>query len=366
MKYLDEFRNPQLAEAISNKINSLAIASPVNFMEICGTHTHAISRYGIRDILPENISLLSGPGCPVCVTDIEYIDMAIALAGRKEMIITTFGDLFRVPGSKTSLQEEKSMGADVRVVYSSLEALDLARRNPRSSIVFLGVGFETTAPGIAASIKRAEEDNISNFYVLSGLKTLPGALSTLAEFPDLHIDGLIAPGHLSMVTGTALYKDIIDKYNIPSVITGFEPLDILGAIHLLTSMFINKTPAVINEYDRAVRDSGNPKAMKIIQEVFEPDDASWRGLGVISGSGLKRRDSFSLFDALRHFDIDIPKPVYPKGCICGKILTGVAKPFQCPHFGNRCKPDSPVGACMVSSEGTCAAYYRYKKFQSVG
>ena len=362
MKYQDEFNNPRLARLLSDDIYKINHNKQINLMEVCGTHTHAISRFGIRQMIPDWINLLSGPGCPVCVTDNEYLDQAIALARIDKVTITTFGDMFRVPGSSSSLQIEKSKGSDIRMVYSPFDALEMARRDKSRTFIFLAVGFETTAPGIAATVLQAKNDNIANFVVLPGFKTLPGALNTLASTPSLRLDGLIAPGHLSVITGTALYDDLLAKHGIPSVITGFESLDILESIRLLAQMISSEKPRVFNEYSRAVRDNGNPKATALLNKVFEPADSLWRGLGMIPDSGLKLRDNYSGFDALRRFSICVPPPIYPEGCLCGKILTGTASPYECKHFGKRCTPESPVGACMVSSEGTCAAFYRYRNF----
>lgn len=363
MKYKDEFSQSNIAVKIASAIRQIPLDKKINLMEVCGTHTHQISRFGIRSMLPEKVSLLSGPGCPVCVTPNEYMDHALALSQSPGVIITTFGDMFRVPGSYSSLQEEKGRGGDIRITYSSADALEIARKNPDKNIVFLGVGFETTSPTIAATILQAREENIDNFSVLAGFKTLPNALKTLAESPELNIHGLICPGHVSIVTGTKMYELIASKYGIACVVTGFEALDILEGIKLLVKQVSEGRAEVENEYSRVVRPEGNMKAMKIMEQVFKPVDSRWRGISLIPRSGLDFRQEFSDFDASKKFDVEIPPPRYAKGCICGQILTGVKSPLDCPSFGKICNPENPIGACMVSSEGTCAAYYRYRPIE---
>lgn len=360
MKYKDEFQRTDLAEKIAGAIGKIPLERPLSLMEVCGTHTHAIARFGIRSMLPEKINLLSGPGCPVCVTPNDYIDHALALAELPGVIISTFGDMFRVPGSYSSLQEMKSRGCDIRVVYSPRDALNLSVKNPQKKVVFLGVGFETTAPAIAASILEAKAGGIDNFFALAGFKTLPNALHALAEMPGLNLDGLICPGHLSVVTGTGIYREMAEKFKVACVVTGFEPLDILDGIRLLVLQIAEGRAEVENEYSRIVRTEGNMKALSIMNEVFEAVDSRWRGIGVIPGSGLAFRKEYADFDASMVFDVAIPEPRYAKGCVCGQILTGVKIPLDCPLFAGTCTPENPVGACMVSSEGTCAAYYRYR------
>lgn len=359
MQYRDEFQREDYANALAASIREIPLNNPINLMEVCGTHTHAIARYGIKAMLPEKINLLSGPGCPVCVTSNDFIDHAIALASIPDVIITTFGDMFRVPGSYSSLQVEKGKGARVKIVYSATDALEVARNTPDRKVIFLGVGFETTVPTIGATIFRAATEGITNFFVLCGFKTLPSALDALACLPKLNLHGLIAPGHLSVVTGTRLYQTVLDKYGIPSVVTGFEALDILEGIRMLAQMISDDAPQVAIEYSRAVRPEGNRKAMEIIDRVFRPVDSCWRGMGVIPGSGLTLREEYSGFDAAHAFSVEVPPPKYQKGCICGRILTGTGTPLDCPNFGGLCTPENPIGACMVSSEGTCAAYFRY-------
>lgn len=361
MKYKDEFKKADVAEAIARQIKEIPLPHPVNLMEVCGTHTQAISRYGIRSMMPDEINLISGPGCPVCVTSNEFIDEAIELSRQSGVIITTFGDMFRVPGSRSSLQVEKGKGADVRIVYSAQNALEIARGNRDRQVIFLGVGFETTAPTAAATVIRARDEGISNFTVLAGFKTLPNALEALAQMPRLKLNGLIAPGHLSVVTGIAPYIKIAEEYGISSVITGFEPLDILEGIRMLVELISNNRVEIRNEYSRVVREEGNPKAVEMMNLVFKPVDSRWRGIGMIPQSGLAFKDRFSKFDASLRFQVDVPPPIYPKGCICGQVLTGIKTPLNCPNFAGACTPQNPLGACMVSSEGTCAAYYRYHR-----
>lgn len=365
MKFKDEFQRADLAKGIAEAIGKIHLDKTANVMEVCGTHTHAIARYGIRSMLPEKINLISGPGCPVCVTPNGFIDRAIAMSKLDDVTITTFGDLFRVPGSYSSLQQAKSEGADVRIIYSAIDALKIAKADPGRRVVFLGVGFETTAPTIAAAVLRAQQDCAANFFVLPGFKTLPNALSTLAEMPDLNLQGFIAPGHLSVITGTALYHRILEKYRIGSVVTGFEALDILEGIRLLAGMISQNRPAVLNEYSRIVKPQGNPKAMNMMNAVFEEADSRWRGLGIIPKSGLKFRREFTRYDAESNINVEAPPPKYAKGCICGKVLTGIKTPPQCANFATLCTPENPLGACMVSSEGACAAYYRYRESPAI-
>jgi len=359
LRYKEEYLDKDIATILSNRIKNIPLRRKINIMEVCGTHTHSIARFGIRHMLPPNINLLSGPGCPVCVTSNEFIDKAIELSKIEGVTIATFGDMFRVPGSYSSLQKEKGCGAKVKIVYSPYDALEYAEKNPNIKVIFLGVGFETTAPTVAATIKEAQRKGISNFYVLSGFKTLPNALIALVSMPQLHIDGFIAPGHLSVVTGITPYIKIAEEYGIPSVIMGFEAIDILNGIRRLVDLISQGRAEVVNEYPRAVRNKGNKKAQILIEEVFHPVDSIWRGIGVIPKSGLAIREEYASFDAEANFNITPPPPHYPKGCICGEILTGVKTPKDCPLFGNTCTPAHPIGACMVSSEGTCAAYYRY-------
>ncbi len=357
-EYTEVFRDPQLAQALVKQIEKAA-RSPIRLMEVCGTHTMAIFRHGIRGLLPDTISLLSGPGCPVCVTDPIDINAFIALSQYDEVIIATFGDLVRVPGTFTSLQKEAAEGADIRVVYSALDAVELAQRNPHKTVVFLGVGFETTAPTIAAAILTARQLQLENFCVYSAHKTVPLALAALMAQPDVRIDGFLLPGHVSVVIGQDAYLPFFDQYRIPSVVTGFEPLDLLQGILKLVRQVEAGAPELSNAYTRAVTPRGNAKARELMAQVFQPCDARWRGLGLIPKSGLAIRRELAAFDAARRFRIAVVEMPPPKGCICGRVLTGAQTPLECPSFGKRCTPMDPVGPCMVSSEGTCAAYYRY-------
>jgi hydrogenase expression/formation protein HypD len=358
IKHLHEYRDPDLSRKIIEQIK-IAGQKKIHLMEVCGTHTVSIFRNGIRSLLPEPISLLSGPGCPVCVTAQNEIDAFIELAKLDDAVITTFGDLIRVPGGNSSLQKEQAKGRDVRVVYSTFDAIEIAKKNPDKKVIFLGVGFETTAPTIAASILAARDLNLKNYFVISAHKLLPPALIALAENKETKIDGFILPGHVSVIIGVKAYIPFFEKYNIPCVIAGFEPIDILQAILTLTEQIEDETPKLENAYKRAVNFDGNPKALSTMDAVFETADATWRGLGVIPLSGLKIRKEFEAFDAQKVFKIELAESKEPKGCACGEILLGLKTPPQCPLYKKTCTPTHPVGPCMVSSEGTCAAYYRY-------
>ena len=358
IKHLEEYRDTEITRPLIDKINKLS-TRPVRLMEVCGTHTVSIFRSGIRTVLPETINLLSGPGCPVCVTDQREIDAFIALARSDDTIVTTFGDLMRVPGTLSSLQKEKADGRDIRMVYSTMDAVEIAQKNPDKKVVFLGVGFETTAPTIAASILSAKQLNLQNYFVYSAHKLVPPALDALVSSGDVAIDGFILPGHVSVVIGLEAYKPFFDTYRIPCVIAGFEPADLLQAISMLVEQIENNAPALSNAYGRAVTDKGNPAAQNILSQVFGLTDVTWRGIGSIADSGLRIADAFSEYDAQKAFAFDLPDPADPQGCACGEILKGTKKPPECPLFKTVCTPIDPVGACMVSSEGTCAAYYRY-------
>lgn len=335
------------------------ISRPVTFMEVCGTHTVSIFRSGIRSLLPEEITLLSGPGCPVCVTDQSEIDAAIALADIPNVTVTTFGDLLRVPGRGGSLLDARGHGADVRIVTSSLQALDTASREPGRQVVFLAPGFETTAPSTAAVILEAAEKKTANFSVLSLHKLVPPVLSVLAADPELTVDGLILPGHVSVILGESPYAFLPERYGIACAIAGFEAEEILfGLVELLRQIRTDR-PAVRSLYGRAVRPEGNGKARALMERVFLPVDAPWRGLGVIPSSGLALREQFLPWDAAQRFPLPTSPAHVETGCRCGDILTGKLTPPECPLFDNPCTPASPVGPCMVSSEGSCAAHYRY-------
>jgi len=358
MKYLSEYRDGSLASKMADRIRAIS-KKPARFMEICGTHTVAIFKSGIREVLPEHIGLVSGPGCPVCVTATRDIDKAVKVARIPDVIVTTFGDMIRVPGSESSLRKEKSLGADVRMVYSTMDALEVARQNPRKKVVFLGIGFETTAPTIAAAVVLAEAEGINNFSVLSSHKLLPPALDALLSGGEVDVSGFICPGHVSTVIGTAPYEVVVAQYRTPCVVVGFEPVDILQGIYMLVSQIEAGEAKVEIQYRRAVAPEGNQNALKTLSRVFEPCDAPWRGLGVIPKSGLALREAYRAFDAEALFDVDVPDSPEPPGCKCGDVLRGVMTPVECKLFRNVCNPENPIGPCMVSSEGTCAAYYKY-------
>lgn len=358
MKHISEYRNGDLSRRLIQRIADIC-QKDIRIMEVCGTHTVSIFRHGIRSVLPEQISLISGPGCPVCVTDQGDIDAGIALAGNPNTIIATFGDLMRVPGGASSLQKERADGRDIRMVYSTMDALDIAKANPDRQVVFLGVGFETTAPTIAASILAAKQAGIRNYSVYASHKCVPPALDALMTLEGVCIDGFLLPGHVSVVIGRKAYIPFFDKYRVPSVIAGFEPADILAAILRLVEMIRAGAPGLENAYTRAVGENGNPRAVEIMGQVFETSDAVWRGLGLIPASGLSIRQGFADYDAARRFQITVSNSYQPKGCVCGDILTGRLTPPQCPLYKKICTPVDPVGPCMVSSEGTCAAYYKY-------
>ncbi len=358
LKYMSEYRDPEICSILVDQIRKIH-TRPVRLMEVCGTHTMAIFRSGIRSLLPDSIDLISGPGCPVCVTAQKEIDAFIALTEFKDVILTTFGDLIRVPGTKSSLQKESARGRDVRVVYSTLDALKIAEKNPDKKIVFLGVGFETTAPTVAASIVTAKQNGLKNFFVLSAHKRVPPALSILLEADTVKIDGFLLPGHVTVIIGLNAYRPVLDKHHSRGVVAGFEPADILQGILKLIQQIEAGDAFVENAYARVVTAKGNQKAQEMIDNVFTTVDAVWRGIGVIPESGLKIREAYNRFDAESVFDIVVEESEDPKGCECGAVLTGVISPPSCPLFKTVCTPLDPVGPCMVSSEGTCAAYYRF-------
>lgn len=360
MQYISEYRDSRLCRKIIEEIAANSQQN-IRLMEVCGTHTVSIFRNGIRSVLPDTISLLSGPGCPVCVTAQGEIDAAIGLAREKDTIVTTFGDLIRVPGTASSLQKEKAAGRDIRIVYSAADAVDIARQTPDKTVVFLGVGFETTAPTIAASVLTARQAGIENFTVFAMHKTVPHALEALMDVEAVKIDGFILPGHVSVIIGTDGYNDFFDKYRVPCAVAGFEPVDMLRAIADLSQMLCENTPRLKNCYPRAVTARGNPGAKQIMDTVFETCDANWRGLGRIADSGLKFRKKFSAFDAMEKFNISVEDAAPPTGCACGDILTGKKTPPECRLYKSACTPMEPVGPCMVSTEGTCAAYFKYER-----
>lgn len=356
--YVEEFRDPAIAKSLIHQLSS-ASTKPIRLMEVCGTHTMAIFRHGIRSLLPDTITLLSGPGCPVCVTAQGDIDAFVELSRRKDVTVATFGDLMRVPGSGSSLQRETAEGADVQVVYSPMDALKLAQELPGRQVVFLGVGFETTAPTIAATILTAQKMDLKNFSIYCAHKTVPMALTALMDNPMVKIDGFLLPGHVSVIIGVDAYRSFFNRYQIPCVVVGFEPVDILRGIEALVCSFEDNKPILGNVYPRAVTDQGNPQAQQVLAEAFDVCDVVWRGLGVIPASGLSIRSEFADYDAVRRFNLEVVDTPEPKGCACGDILSGTKTPPQCALFRKRCTPLAPVGPCMVSNEGTCAAYHRY-------
>jgi len=330
-------------------------------MEVCGTHTMTAFRSGLRSLLPDQVRLLSGPGCPVCVTPSDFVDRAIAIACLPNTMVATFGDLVRVPGSASSLEKARAArGAAVSIVYSPLDALHLAEANPGTTVVFLGVGFETTAPTIGWTIREASRRKLGNYAVLCAHKTMPQAMSALLNSGEIRVDGFMCPGHVSIIIGARAYEFICRDHHIPCVVAGFEPADMAAALELLLEQHAAGVAKVEIEYSRSVTWDGNPAAQKLLADVFEPADAVWRGLGVIPGSGLRIRSAYVRFDAAARFpDLDLPPTAEPHGCRCGEVLRGLIVPHDCPLFGRRCTPATPVGACMVSSEGTCAAHFRY-------
>ena len=352
------FKDPKLARGLIETIHRLA-PEHATLMEVCGTHTVAIARNGIRDLMPEGLRLASGPGCPVCVTCNRDIDTVIALARIPNVTITTFGDMTRVPGSTSSLLAEQAAGRSVEIVYSPLDALAFAKAHPEREVVFVGVGFETTTPLVAMAIKRARAMGLSNFTVFAAHKNMPGALELLVGDPTLELDALILPGHVSTIIGAEPYRFLAEKYGIPGVITGFEPVDVLQGIAMLVRQLHEGRAEIEIAYARGVMPEGNPVALAAIDEVFETCTATWRGLGDIPGSGYRIRDEFANFDAVRRFEPDVEPTRDPKGCRCCDVLRARIAPNECPLFRTVCTPENPVGPCMVSSEGSCAAYYRY-------
>lgn len=359
MKFMDEYRDRRLVDQLLNQINAIS-RTPVTLMEVCGGHTMAIQKFGIPFLLPQTISLVSGPGCPVCVTSNQFIDKAVAYSRLANVTITTFGDLVRVPGSSSSLEKEKASGADIRIVYSVLDAIQVARQQPDKKVIFLGIGFETTSPGTAAGILKAAEWHLPNFFLLSSHKVMPPAMHALIH-EGIAIQGYIAPGHVSTITGTEIYREFPENYGVGCVVSGFEPVDMLQSILMLVMQVENKDPKVEIQYRRAVRTEGNPKAKQLLREVFDQQDDWWRGLGVLPGSGLRLKAAFQHFDIENELAVQVEETRVDKGCICGDILKGLKKPKDCKLFGKACTPSYPVGACMVSHEGTCHAWYRYNR-----
>jgi len=356
MKFIDEFRDREIAQALALRIRETS-TRPVQLMEVCGTHTVSIFRHGIRGMLPEQMKLLSGPGCPVCVTPNHDIDLAIALS-RQGLIIATFGDMMRVPGSTSSFQKEKAEGRDIRIVSSALEALKIATENPAKQVVFLAIGFETTSPTVAVAILKTRAERIGNLFFLNSQKRVPPAIRALLESRQLKIDGFILPGHVSAIIGEGPYQFISQEFGLPAVITGFEPLDILQGIWMLAKQIEENRPSIEIQYRRAVRPEGNPLAMSRIYEVFENGGALWRGIGGIPDSGYLFRKPFGEMDA-GNFHVQVEPAAEHPGCLCGEVLQGIKTPLDCRLFQTVCHPENPIGPCMVSLEGTCFTYYKF-------
>ena len=363
MKYVDDYKNPDAAKAITDSIRKLAKmlsekCESFNIMEVCGSHTMAIARFGIRELLPDNISLVSGPGCPVCVTDAGYIDAAIELA-RKGVTIATFGDMINVPGSKTSLSKCRSEGVDIQVCYSPLSTIEMAKKNPDKEIVFLAIGFETTTAPLMALLETVNRQKIKNISILTAFKLVPPALEALSTDPELKIDSFLCPAHVSAIIGEKPYRLFVEKYNIPCVIASFEPVDMLYGIEGILQQAVNGEAKVDNRYKRVVKTEGNVIALELFAKYLEPYNAAWRGIGVIPKSGLRLKDEYSKFNAAKKFNIEITNGRHNPACKCGDVLKGKIKPSECPLFKKVCNPLNPVGPCMVSSEGSCAAFFKY-------
>lgn len=363
MKFVDEYRDPTMATRISADIAKLSEGRSLKLMEVCGGHTHTIYKHGVEDVLPPNIDLVHGPGCPVCVLPMGRIDDAIAIAETDNVIFTTFGDMMRVPGSKKSLLDAKANGADVRFVYSPLDALKLARQHPEKQVVFFAIGFETTAPSTAVTLLRAQAENIQNFSIFCNHVTIIPAMKAILDSPDLRLDGFIGPGHVSMVIGLRPYTFVARDHHKPVVMAGFEPLDIIQSVHMIVTQISEGRADIENQYARVVRPEGNTKALEAMGRTMELRPFfEWRGLGFITHSALKLRPEFAPWDAELRFQVPGLRVADPKACQCGEVLKGVIKPWECKVFGTACTPETPIGTCMVSPEGACAAYFNYGRF----
>jgi len=363
LKYVDEFRDPKAAKDLITAIKEDAakLDKPINLMEVCGGHTHTIYRYGLENLLPENINLIHGPGCPVCVIPMGRVDDAMWLAHQEGVILTTFGDMMRVPGSDgTSLLQARAAGCDVRFVYSPLDALEVARHNPDKHVVFFAVGFETTAPSTCVTLQKAKEEDIDNFSIFSNHVTIQPPLQKIVDGGGAKVDGFIGPGHVATIVGTDAFEFLPQDYDRPVVVAGFEPLDILQSVHMLVQQFLRGEAKVENEYSRVVKPEGNLAALKLMDNVFTVRDTfEWRGLGELDDSGLGISEEYAKWDAEKRFDLPGNRVEDPKACECGAVLAGHIKPWQCKVFGTACTPDTPIGTCMVSPEGACAAYYNF-------
>ena len=363
MKYVEEFRKKKLVSGFLSEIRKITPQRQIRIMEVCGTHTQSFFRFGLDKLLPQNIQLISGPGCPVCVSTQEYIDAAIKLAGEKNTLIATFGDMLRVPGTRSTLEKGRARLGNIAVVYSPLDALRLARNHPDKKVIFLAVGFETTAPAIALSILKAKQEKLGNISFFSSLKLIPPAMEYLLQDKALKLDAFLCPGHVSAIIGARAYEFVARQYRAPCCVTGFEPLDILEGIYLLLEQLIKARSQVDNQYARVVTKSGNRQAQKFMAQVFKISDADWRGLGTIPKSGLKIKDNFSRFNAEKVFNIKLYTlySIHNTQCRCGDILKGLINPTACPLFAKICSPEHPVGPCMISHEGACNAYYQYRR-----
>jgi hydrogenase expression/formation protein HypD len=364
MRFVDEYRDADKAKALATQIAALCEPGrQYKFMEVCGGHTHTIYKHGLEDYLPENVTLVHGPGCPVCVIPMGRVDDAIAIAHRPEVILTSFGDMMRVPGGHGSFFDAKAAGADIRMVYSPLDALKIARGNPDRAVVFMAIGFETTAPSTAMTVLRAAAEGLTNFSIFCNHVTIIPAIKAILDSPDLRLDGFIGPGHVSTVIGCRPYEFIARRYGKPLVCAGFEPLDLLQSVYLLLKQLAEGRADVENQYTRVVAWDGNPRALDAIARVMALRPYfEWRGLGFISQSALQVREEYAGYDAERLFDVPGVRVADPKACQCGEVLKGVLKPWECKVFGTACTPETPIGTCMVSSEGACAAYYNFGRF----
>ncbi len=374
MKYVDEFRDPAVGRKLTDQIARLTEAymkrekrtRPLKLMEVCGGHTHAIFKFGLDEVLPDAIELVHGPGCPVCVLPVGRVDDAIYIATQPNVIFTTFGDALRVPGSKLSLLQAKAQGADIRTVYSPVDALAIARENPERDVVFFGLGFETTVPSTALTVKQAKAEGVDNFFLFSNHITIVPTIKAILDSPDLQLDGFLGPGHVTMIIGMRPYQFICDTYQKPFVVSGFEPLDVLQSIVMVLHQLDERRCAVENQYRRLVRDDGNPVALEAVTDVFQLRPFfEWRGLGSIDHSGLELKEAYAAFDAEKKYAIPALSIADPKACQCGEVLKGKLKPWECKVFGTACTPETPIGSCMVSSEGACAAYYNHGRLTTL-
>ena len=366
MKFISEYRDADVVGHYLEEIRKTA-TRPWTIMEVCGGQTHSLVKNGILQLLPDNVRMVHGPGCPVCVTPLHQIDKAIHLAQNEGVILCSYGDMLRVPGSKTSLLEAKAAGADVRMLYSPLEAVKIAQKNPDREVVFFAVGFETTAPANALSVLHAHRASVKNYSLLTSHVLVPPAIDAVMNDEDTSIQGFLAAGHVCTIMGISEYYPLVDRYKIPVVVTGFEPVDLVQGILMVVRQLEKGEHMLENQYSRVVRPEGNPEAQKVIMQVFEISDREWRGIGNIPGSGYEMREAFSAYDANKKFGVNIEKVPESEECIAGLVLKGIKKPFECPQFGKKCKPQNPLGAPMVSSEGACAAYYHFSQaMEAVG